>query len=230
MKKFSIQIIALLLMVSIVAIPVKQAQAIAPALIAKIIKEGIKKVIKAVDLQVQRLQNKTIWLQNAQKTLENSLSKLKLDDIGDWVERQKNLYKDYYEELAKVKTIIAYYQRIKDITQKQVRLVDEYKRAWNLFQKDKNFNAGELAYMARVYGGILEQSADNMEQIYLVINSFKTQMTDAKRLELINAASNKVDNNYYDLTRFNQQNIGLSMQRARAKNDVDMVRKLYGLN
>jgi hypothetical protein len=35
--------------------------------ILEIIKAGIVKVIKAVDLKIQRLQTKTIWLQNAQK-------------------------------------------------------------------------------------------------------------------------------------------------------------------
>lgn len=49
--------------------------------ITLVIKEGIKKAIKAVDLQVQRQQNKVIWLQNAQKTLENAMSKAKLEDI-----------------------------------------------------------------------------------------------------------------------------------------------------
>jgi hypothetical protein len=37
--------------------------------ILEIIKAGVIKVIKAVDLKIQRLQNKTIWLQNAQKVL-----------------------------------------------------------------------------------------------------------------------------------------------------------------
>ena len=46
-------------------------------------------MIIAVDLQVQRIQNKTIWLQNAQKTLENEMSKLKLDEITDWVQKNK---------------------------------------------------------------------------------------------------------------------------------------------
>jgi hypothetical protein len=46
--------------------------------LAEVIKAGVKKVVKAVDLKVQRLQNKTIWLQNAQKVLENKLSKLRL--------------------------------------------------------------------------------------------------------------------------------------------------------
>jgi hypothetical protein len=39
--------------------------------IAQIIKEGIKKVIIAVDLKIQRLQTKTIWLQNAQTVVKD---------------------------------------------------------------------------------------------------------------------------------------------------------------
>ena len=64
--------------------------------VLEVIKAGVKKVIRAVDLKVQRLQNETIWLQNAQKVLENQLSKLKLTEIADWTERQKELYSDYY--------------------------------------------------------------------------------------------------------------------------------------
>lgn len=208
-------------------VPVSHSEAQTP--VVDIIKNAIKKVIKAIDLKIQRLQNKVIWLQNAQKTLENAMSKAKLGDITDWVDKQKTLYKDYYEELSKVKAIISYYQRIKEMTEKQVRLVGEYKRAWTLFRQDKNFTPDELAYMSRVYSGILDESVKNIDQIYMVINSFQTQMTDAKRLELINAAADRTDMNYNDLKAFNQQGVLLSLQRAKAQNDVDVVRKLYGL-
>ena len=63
--------------------------------VADIIKQGITKVIKAVDLEVQRLQNKTIWLQNAQKVVENSMSELHLNEIRDWVQKQKVLFRFY---------------------------------------------------------------------------------------------------------------------------------------
>src|ERR1700691_3659973 len=56
-----------------------------PAAIIAVIKEGITKVIKAVDLKIQRLQTQTIWLQNAQKEIENVMSKVKLDEISGWV-------------------------------------------------------------------------------------------------------------------------------------------------
>mgnify|MGYP004106733677 CR=1 FL=1 len=81
----------LALCISFTVLPVQQANA-TPIAILEIIKAGIKKVIKAVDLKIQRLQNKTIWLQNAQKTLENTLSKLKLDEISEWTEKQKEQY------------------------------------------------------------------------------------------------------------------------------------------
>lgn len=207
--------------------PINKASAQDP--ITLIIKEGIKKVIKAVDLQIQRNQNKVIWLQNAQKTLENTMSKLKLNEITGWVDKQKTLYKDYYEELQKVKAIVSYYKRIKEITGKQVRLVEEYKRAWGLFKQDKHFTADELSYMSSVYSGILDESVKNLDQIFMVINSFQTQMNDAKRLEIINAAADRIDVNYNDLKMFNQQGIVMSLQRAKAQNDVDVVKKLYGL-
>lgn len=195
----------------------------------EIIKAGVKKVIKAVDLQVQRLQNNTIWLQNAQKTLENAMSKLKLDEISDWANRQKTLYKEYYDELYKVKMLISYYNRIKDISAKQVRLVQAYQRAWQLTKRDANFSPKELEYIGKVYSCILDQSVKNIDQIFMVVNSFQTQMSDAKRLEIINDAADQVDDNYNDLTRFNQQNMMLSLQRAKSANDVQVVKSLYGL-
>jgi hypothetical protein len=198
--------------------------------IAEIIKAAVKKVIKAVDLKIQRLQNKTIWLQNAQKTFENTLSKLKLDEISDWTEKQKEQYRKYYEELAQVKAIISYYQRIRDITQKQVRLVNEYNRSWQLIRQDKHFTADEINYMAKVYSGILDESLKNIDQISLIIKSFTTKMSDAGRLELINNAADQVDANYSDLVEFNRQNTLLSLQRAKTEVEVQAVKKLYGLD
>lgn len=198
--------------------------------VVEVIKAGVKKVIKAVDLKVQRLQNETIWLQNAQKVLENQLSKLKLTEIADWTQKQKELYSKYYNELWQIKSAITYYKRIKDLTEKQVAIVDEYKWSWNLFKQDKHFTADELDYIGKVYSGILDESVKNLDQILLVVNSFKTQMSDAKRLEIINAAADKMDTNYSDLKQFNTQNIKLSIQRAKSLDEVTTLKELYGID
>ena len=197
--------------------------------IAKIIKEAVKKVIKAVDLMIQRLQNKTIWLQNAQKVLENKLSELKLTEIAQWTEKHRKLYQNYYDELWKVKNALAAYQRIRQIMDKQVRIVDEYKRAWNLVRKDKSFTEAEIDYMYRVYKGILNESVRNLDQLILVINSFKTQMTDAQRLAIIMQSGDRIEQNLVDLLEFNMNTYQLSLSRAKTQYEIDRVKKLYGL-
>lgn len=197
--------------------------------ILEVIKAGITKVIKAVDLKIQRLQNKVIWLQDAQKVLENKMSELKLTEIKDWVEKQKNLYADYFDELWKIKDAISTYQRVKEIIQKQISLVNEYSKAFALSKQDKNFTPGEITYMYNVYSGILDESVKNIEQVQLVVNAFVTQMSDGKRLEIINIASDNIDQNLADLRQFNQENIKISLQRAKDKNDIDAVKKLYGI-
>lgn len=197
--------------------------------IAQIIKEAVKKVIRAVDLMIQRLQNKTIALQNAAKVLENKLSKLKLNEIADWTERQRQLYKEYYDELWKVRNTIAMYDRVKKILQRQAQLVKEYKSTWELVREDKHFTEKEIDYIYRVYTGILDESVKNIDQILLVINSFKMQMSDAARLEVINKVGEQIEKNYTDLRQFNDQNIRLSINRAKDEHEVESVKKLYGI-
>jgi hypothetical protein len=208
-------------------LPMKETQAQIP--IYDIIKKAIKKVIVAADLQIQRLQNKTIWLQNTQKTLENKMSQLKLNEIKDWVQKQKKLYEDYFEELKKVKSALANYKRVKDIIEQQVAMVKEYKGAWALFRQDKNFTADELDYMLNIYTGMMDESVKNIDQLFMVVNSFAAQMADAKRLEIINRVADNVQQQFLDLSEFNTQNKILSLQRASEKGEIEYVRRLYGI-
>lgn len=196
---------------------------------AEIIKAAITKVVRAVDLQVQRLQTHTIWLQDAQKVIENTMHQLKLTNIAEWSDKQKTLYANYYNELWQVKNLIGAYQKVKDIIQKQTQLVKAYKQAEALFKQDSHFNSNEIDYMESVYSGIIDESVKNLEQVYLVINSFSTQMSDAQRLAIVDAASGRIDENYNDLKQFNNQNVKLSLQRAKDINDLNTVKQLYGI-
>ncbi len=58
--------IALMLSLVLVFAPTQKSHAV----VWWVVKEAIKKALKAADLAIQRLQNKTIGLQNAQKEIE----------------------------------------------------------------------------------------------------------------------------------------------------------------
>lgn len=198
--------------------------------IYEIIKAGITKVIKAMDLKIQRLQNRTIWLQNAQKELENTMSKLKLSEISDWTEKQRAQYDTYFKELWRVKNAISNYNKVRQIVQIQLQVAQEYKIAWGLIQKDTNFSPSELDYMYGVYSGLLKESLKNVDQLMLVVSSLRTQMSDGRRLELINLTGDDMQNVLTDIRRFNNSNFRLSVSRAKDSEDALRLRKLYGLN
>ncbi len=197
--------------------------------VAEVIKQGIKKVILAVDLKVQRLQNKTIWLQTAQKELENTLSATRLDDISGWVKKGKDLYAGYFDELWKVKDAIKMYHRVKEIGEKQVAIVAGYKTAYRLFRQDAHFTAAELDYMASVYSGMLAESVKNIDQLSLVVNAMITQMSDAERMSIINTAGDAIDKVYNDLQQFNSESRLLSLHRSKDAAEAAVVATLYGL-
>jgi hypothetical protein len=224
MKKYAV-VSALSLTLVFSIMPTKKSHAI----VWVIIQEAIKAAILAIDAQVQRLQNKTIGLQNAQKAIENALSKLKLKEISEWGQKQKDLYDKYYKELWKVKNAIGTYKKVREIIKNQAALVGAYKNAFGLFKKDGHFTTAELNYMARVYTGILDESLKNIDQLLLAINAFETQMSDSERLTIIEQVAQEIDENASDLRRFNQQNILLSIQRSRDYHEISTVKALYGI-
>jgi hypothetical protein len=189
----------------------------------------VKKVINAIDLEVENLQNQTIWLQDAQKTLENAMAQLQLDGITGWVQQTKDLYSEYYQELSTVKQVIADYDKVKQIISLQENIISEYNSAYSKFKQDKNFTSSEITYMYNVYSGILNESLNNVNQVLLVVNAFVTQMSDAGRMNIINNAAANMQKNYKDLKQFNNQNIQISLQRSYENNDYQTVKQLYGL-
>ena len=221
------KILILFLLVSVLSIaPTQQSHAV----VWVVVKAALKKAIKAMDLAIQRQQNKVIWLQNAQKTLENTMSKLKLDEIGNWVEKQRSLYRDYFEELQKVKNLLADYQRIKDIYNTQSRLVAAYKQSMTLFKRDGHFSTEELAYMAKVYDGLLVETARNIDQLLLVVQVFYHPNERCAATVHYDKTAAGMDALYNDLRAFNQQNIVLSLQRANDENDLQTTKALYQLH
>ncbi len=194
-----------------------------------VVKEVLKKVILAIDAQVQRLQNKTIGLQNAQKALENTLSKLKFEEISDWTEKQRAQYEEYFDELWKVKNLIATFKRVREITTLQIKLVKQYQRVFELLHNDRHFTSEELDYMFKVYTGMIDASLQNIEQITLVINAFKTQMSDGQRLSVISEAALDIQRISSDMQRFTNQNIRLSLQRAQDEKEISSIKAWYGL-
>jgi hypothetical protein len=190
----------------------------------------IKKVIIALDLKVQQLQNQTIALQKAEQQVENTLHLNSLNDISGWMNKERALYAGYYNELAQVRKVIADYDEVKNIITRQKQLVSEYQNANALFHRDPHFSAPELQYMGNIYDGILQESLRNLEAVMTAVSAFGTQMDDAERWQRIDLAGKAMQTNLDHLRQFNGQNVQISLARSRDEQDRKMVQQLYGIN
>lgn len=199
------------------------------AQIIDIIQQALIAAIKAADIAVQQAQNACMDLQNAQKEVENDLSQVSLGDIGDWEQKTKDIYSEYFQELWQVKTVISDFKQITDIVAQQSQLVTEYKQAYAVIKQDSHFTPAELTYIYNVYSGIIAESVKSLDQIVLILTSFSTQMSDAARLRIIKQASSDLQRETGDLRNFNNQAAQISLQRSKDQEEINTVKALYGL-
>lgn len=197
--------------------------------VVSIITEGITKVIRAVDLEVQRMQTKTILLQDAQKELENAMSALRLGEIQDWVEQQKELYAGYFAELWQVKDVLSGYHRVREAIQREEQILAGCHQAEKLFQQSGHFSAGELSLMASVYSGMLSESAKNLDMLLKAIQPYAFQITDQQRMAMIDEAAENMDRTYRDMQVYTNENQLIALRRSSDENDYNTLKKLYGL-
>ncbi|HEV9036268.1 MAG TPA: conjugal transfer protein TraI [Puia sp.] len=197
--------------------------------IINIINAAVKKVIVATDLEIERLQTETIDAQNAGKALENDMEQSELSGIASWVQQQRDLFSEYYQELKQVKNVIFSYEEVKEMIDKQVKIIAGYQQVYSALRQDKHFSLDEVSHALAVLAGIASQSAQNIQRLTLVVTSLLTQISDAGRLRLIDETGSDIDRNYSDLVEFSQQSFLLSLQRARDADDIAVTRALYGI-
>jgi len=193
------------------------------------ITEILKRVIMAIDLRVQRLQTQTIVLQEAQKQVENVMQTTQLTAITDWVQRQKDLYEGYYQELWQVKNALLYYSKVKDMISRETQLVKNVQRVSAAARGDPHFSAAELDHIGLVLDGILAACVRDIGILSTVTRGFITQMDDGDRLRIINELAARIDGNSQALEQFSQECILLSLQRAKDQGEIRMLHALYGI-
>lgn len=141
-----------------------------------------------------------------------------------------SLHKAFLDGLMEVSPAVRNYRRVADITNYQIILVKEYRKAYERFRQDNNFNADELAYLGRVYDNLFKESLRNLDELLTVITAGKARMSDNERLQAIDRIYADMQHKLMFLRHFNNNTTILAVQRAKERNDAQTIRKIYGLN
>jgi hypothetical protein len=209
--------------------PAGEIVVVAPISILVIIKEGIKKVIRAMDLVVLRLQKQFLRLQLVMEKLRNSMSKLKLKEINDFVKEKKEIFDKYYNELWTLKGKIDEIKAIKEAVQSQATLIANFNKVFNLFKGDSYLDQKELDMIYEVYSGMLQKNLDHITTLQILITDYQVQMEDGERLELIQETIGKMTKVAVDFQGFTGKIKRVSLSRAAKENEVDLMKSYYSL-
>ncbi len=149
--------------------------------------------------------------------------------IRDISQGNFSLHDHFLDALLQVSPTIRRYKKIADIISLQLQLVKEYRAAWRRFQGNNNFSTKELEHIQRVYNNLFNASLRNLDDLVMVITPRHLRMSDDERLTAIDKIYDSMQDKIIFLRHFNNDNSILAVQRMKEQNDVNVLRKLYGL-
>lgn len=140
-----------------------------------------------------------------------------------------NLHQNFLDGLLQISPTVQKYERIADIFQYQLRIVKEYKAAFNQFKNDRNFTLDEIGYLGQVYSHLFNESIGNLDDLITVITAGKLRMSDDERLKAIDHVWSETEDQYAFLKDFNSSTAMLSMARKKEQQEVNVLKKLYDI-
>jgi len=141
-----------------------------------------------------------------------------------------SLHEVFIDGLMLVSPEVRKYRKVADIISIQADLVSEYKGAFKRFGSSGNFSASELEYLGKVYGGLLDQSLNNLDQLVMVITAGKLRMSDEERLRVIDRVFAELEDKLQFLRSFNREIGLLNLQRTREKAELRGIQGFYKTN
>lgn len=191
--------------------------------------------LKAQSDEVQQLLLNIEKLAQFKKILQNMYDGYKLLNKGytavkNVSEGNFKIHKTFLDGLLEVSPAVKKYKRIADIISYQLRIAKEYKLAFNRFKEEKQFSAEEIDYLGRVYNNLFNESLKSLDELSMVITSGKLRMSVDERLQAIDKIYIAVEDQYSFLKDFTNNTNMLSLQRKSEQLQIEMSRRLYGLN
>lgn len=150
--------------------------------------------------------------------------------IRDLSQGNFQLHQLFLDGLLDVSPAVRKYKRVADIIRQQQRILQEGKKALTYFTSTGSFTRKEIDYMRNVYGHLLEQSIQNLDELFVVVTAGKLRMSDDERLAAIDRIFKDMEDKLLFLRSFGNSNKILSHQRIREKESIELSRKLHGIH
>lgn len=172
-------------------------------------------------------------LTQLKKILQNMYDGYKIIHTGyttikDISQGNFSLHKTFLDGLFQVSPAVRKYKRIADIISYQVRIVKDYKAAFNEFKENGQFTTEEIDYIGKVYKNLLNISLKSLDELAMVITAGQLRMSDDERLKAIDRIYAGMTDQFSFLQEFNNSTAVLVLQRKTEQAEIDLSKRIGG--
>jgi hypothetical protein len=179
---------------------------------------------KYLKQQIAALQVYIGYAKTGYKTVNKGLTTVQNIKKGDF-----NLHRDFISSFSKVNPKIKGYAKVADIIAYQLRIIAATKEMLHGVKGAGQFASAELDYCSMVIDNLLNSSLDNIEELLTIITSGELSMKDNERIKRIDVLYADMQDKYSFVFSFSEEMALLTVQRMRESHDVNISKKLNGL-
>ncbi|MBN8876814.1 MAG: hypothetical protein J0I32_04655 [Sphingobacteriales bacterium] len=183
-----------------------------------------KTQIKYLVQQIAALQVYIGYVKKGYEIADKGLQTISNIKNGDF-----NLHRDFFGSLKAINPRIKNYAKVADITLLQIRIVQNYQKSYRRIKHSGQFTNSEIEHIYKVFSRLLDDTADNIEQLTKLITANQYDMKDDERLRRIDELYTDMKDKDGMIRQFSHENMVLAVQRMKEQNDADMMRKVYAI-
>ena len=157
------------------------------------------------------------------------IAKVGLTTIGDIKNGEFSLHRDFFGSLKSVNPKIKNAAKVIDIISLQVQIIKNYQSNIKHIKESGQFTDTEIRYIISVFSRLLEDTGNNLEELYTLITADQYQMKDDERIKRIDILYDDMQSSYVFIQHFGKETLVMAMQRMKERQDVTTSRKWYDI-
>ena len=158
-----------------------------------------------------------------------AIAKSGLTTIQDIKSGDFDLHRDFFRSLEIVNPTIKDYVRVADVIACQVRVVKNINATIKGLKESEALSIDELDHCKSVFGNLLDECLENVDELYLVITSGELKMSEIERIKRIDQFYTDMQSNYSFCKSFSNECLALARQRLNEVFEIKVGKQLNGV-
>ena len=182
---------------------------------------------KQVKLYLKQIGLNEVLINYLKKAM--AIAKFGLTTIGDIKNGEFSLHRIFFDKLKAVNPKIKNLAKVADIITLQVQIIKNYQSSYKQIKASQQFSNAEIRYIYSVFSKLLDDTGNNLDELYKVLAADQYQMTDDERIKRIDDLYVEMQSSYVFTQHFSKETLVMAMQRLKEGNEVKQTRDWYGI-